>query len=153
MPVLKRNRAIAMLTAGAIVVGALIFVARLQAGTDCSIAWMANDFGLELSSSSAMTQTETQAFTTEVLKQFPSATIEETERAAVKSSRLPPVSGHEVSLLRLGNLPPEAVGAPAGQQPLALDVSCAMSIYDSGTGAFIVTLKAYGNPANATPAN
>jgi len=114
---------------------------------------LANDFGLELSSTTALTAVEAQAFLPEVHQNFPSATIEEAMRATVKSSRIPSVDGHNVLLLRIGNLPPQAVGAPAGQQLPSVDVFCAMSIYDSNTGAYIATLKAFGDEPNAPPGN
>ncbi|MDQ6683109.1 MAG: hypothetical protein M3Y88_07555, partial [Chloroflexota bacterium] len=83
MPVLSRKRALAMLAAGSFLVLALIAVTGIRAGMGCSITWMANDFGLDRSSSAALTPTEVQALTTKVHKQFPSATIEEAERATL----------------------------------------------------------------------
>lgn len=153
MSVLTRKRSLAILAVGAIVVSAVIATGSLRAGTECSIAWLSNDFGLDRSSSSTLSATEEQTLTTEAHKQFPSATIEETEKAAIKSSRMPPVDGHQAFLVRLGNLPPEGVGGPAGQQLPSLDVFCAMSVYDSNSGAFLVTLKAFGDDANSPPTN
>jgi len=151
MPVLTKRRSIAALAGGLIVVFAVVAAGSLRAGTACSISWLANDFGLELASASSVRPDEVQSFSTKVHEQYPTATIDESEEVAIKSGRLPPLNGHDVLLFRLGNLPPEEVGAPAGEQPPSLDVFCAMSVYDSGTGAFMVTLKAFGDEPNTAP--
>jgi len=106
----------------------------------CSIAAMAQEYGVTLTSTSGAAPAAESAARTDLLAEFPGAIVAQEEVATLRSASAPVLDGHRGLLMQIEGVPGNVAG-PAGAQPPVVTVTCAVSVYDADTGQFLTTMK------------
>ena len=119
--------------------GAMAVASQGVNATGCSIDAMLSEYGIT-STTIASDSAYLSSATAQVKLEYPDAVIGDHRIASLRSSDLPVVDGQVALLMRVDGAT-GAMSGPVGVQPQPMTVTCAMAVYDAGTGQFIATLK------------
>ncbi len=121
--------------------GAFVARAATQGVPDCSIAGMADEYGLTLTTPSVSDPVAEDQLVRSVARDYPGASIADQQVATIDSKGLPTVDGRQGVVVLLAGVTPVGIGAPQGFQPGPIRARCVVSVYEALSGEFLVSLE------------